>query len=69
MLLDKEGYVYKKNGKSKQGNVVNWLCRNYRWNKFDHCRARAKTDGINVILWSGKHNHPVLDHDYSNFYN
>ena len=59
--MDRKGYIYQKNTKSYGGQRINWLCRNHRWNKNENCKARAKTDGNLVVLWSGEHNHPVFD--------
>ena len=59
--MDNDGYTYKSNSKTKDGRKTNWLCRNFRWNKNDQCRARARTDGRHVTNWIGKHNHPVFE--------
>ena len=54
LLLDKNGYVYKRN--SKNNTSIYWICRNHT--KTTKCFARATTDGNHVTYWKGSHDHP-----------
>ena len=62
LLLDKLGFLYKVNNKSKTSGKIWWKCHKY--NKFPKCLAKAITDGPSVVSWHGDHNHlvPIMDY-------
>ena len=62
LLLDKLGFLYKVNHKSKTSGKVWWKCHKY--DKFK-CSARAITDGPSILSRHGNHNHFVPVQDYN----
>ena len=62
LLLDKAGFLYKVNNKSKRSGKVWWKCREYQ--KFK-CLGKATTAGPYVLSYTGEHNHSVPMQDYT----
>ena len=62
LLLDKLGFLYKINNKSKASGKIWWKCHKY--NKFK-CLGKAITDGPSILSWHGDHNHSVPVQDYN----
>ena len=67
-LLDKWGYHFKINRKSKVCNKTYWVCTDYYKNKNDICKARAVTEGTQVVQWNNEHNHPLSEKKRSVYY-
>ena len=53
-LMDNEGQVFHMHKKEKVGTKIYWRCGKYKRNR---CPARAITKGVDVIGWTGIHNH------------
>ena len=68
VLLDKRGYHFKINRKSKVCNKTYWVCTDYYKNKNDICKARAVTEGAQVVQWNNEHNHPLSEKKRSVYY-
>ena len=51
-LKDNSGYLYRSSEKRK--SKIYWKCSMVHFSK---CRARAVTDGVHVVSFTGEHNH------------